>query len=117
MSNITEDTVEEQANRLIMSCGVTPNYIGFKQTVCAVCIDVKNPDALTLVSKQIYAAVAQYYGTSWKAVERNLRTIVTIAWETNPLSICQIAGYALNTKPTVSQFLSIITNYLLHNTG
>ena len=102
---------------LLYRLGVTANYTGFFHIALGVQLCMERPERLLLVTKCLYPDIARRYRTSWKAVERNLRTIVTIAWETNPLSICQIAGYALNTKPTVSQFLSIITNYLLHNTG
>ena len=42
------------------------------------------PQRLLLVTKWLYPQVAREFGTTWYAVERNIRTAVTIAWTANP---------------------------------
>lgn len=94
--------------------GVPNSYIGVKQTAYAVDLALKNPECLTLVTKRLYPAVADRDHTTPTSVERNIRTIVKIIWENNPASLNTIAGYELKRKPTTSQFIAILVDYLQH---
>ena len=63
--------------------GATANYRGFSYTAYAVLLCVQQQDRLLLVTKWLYPDVAKRYGTNWKAVERNIRTVITVVWEQN----------------------------------
>ena len=91
--------------------GITPNYNGFFQTLMAVQLALQDPSQLTYVTKFLYPDVADSYGTSWSSVERNIRTIISIAWECNHPLLEQVARRPLIDKPKVSQFLSFLTAY------
>ena len=93
---------------LLMRLGVTPNYAGFFQTLFALELIQRNPDILQLVTKCLYPAVAKHFGTSWKAVERNIRSAAAIAWKCNPELIRRLAGYPLSARPRASQFMAIL---------
>lgn len=97
--------------RLLQSLGVTENYSGFFPAVYAVQLSISNPERLRLITKLIYPDVAARCGTSWKSVERNIRTLVSVAWENDPLMLSQLAGFPLKRKPTNAQFLSILTGF------
>lgn len=88
--------------------GITPNYIGFRQTVLAIEFAHECPERLLLVTKCLYPVVAKEYGTSWKAVERNIRSVITIAWERNPALLEYLAGYPLADKPKAAQFIAML---------
>ena len=60
---------------LLYSLGVTANYKGFLHTTYAVSLCMERQDRLLLVTKWLYPDVARRYGTNWKAVERNIRTV------------------------------------------
>ncbi|MEA4934418.1 MAG: sporulation initiation factor Spo0A C-terminal domain-containing protein [Lawsonibacter sp.] len=90
--------------------GITPNYIGFHQILSAVEFVNREPDALFSVTKTLYPTIAKEYGTNWKAVERNIRSIVSMAWERNPALVRDIAGYPLKTKPKAAQFIAMLVN-------
>lgn len=96
---------------LLHSLGATENYAGFFPTVYAVQLSISDPERLGLVTKMIYPDVAGRYGTNWKAVERNIRTLVSVAWENDPLMLSELAGFPLKRKPTNAQFLSILTGF------
>ena len=70
---------------------------------------IDDSDRLRLITKHIYPDVASYYSTTWSAVERNIRTVVTVAWKNDPLLLEELAGARLSRKPTNSQFLSILS--------
>lgn len=99
------------AQWLLHRLGVTEAYKGFNHTVYAVQLCVNDPDRLQLITKLIYPDVAGRYGTSWQAVERNMRTVAAVAWETDPLLLSELAGFHLKRRPTNGRFIAILTNF------
>lgn len=99
----------QDIQRLLRCLGVSAAYNGFPQTAFAVQLSITDPDRLRLVTKLLYPAVAGRYGTTWTAVERNIRTVVTAAWKHDPLLLEELAGFRLSRRPTNSQFLSILS--------
>lgn len=104
---------------LLEQFGVTANYIGYHYTTCAIELAIEKPQKLARVTKLIYPEVAKIYGTNWKAVERNIRTVVSIAWASNPALMRKLSYNHIEEKPCSSQFLSILmfhTIQAFHNT-
>ena len=97
-------------SEILKKLGVTPNYIGFRQTQSAVELVQEEPDALLLVTKCLYPVVAKEYGTTWKAVERNIRSVINMAWDRNPALLQELAGYPLGDKPRAAQFIAILSD-------
>ena len=93
---------------LLLRLGVTPNYRGFALTLTALELLREDPEALVMVTKRLYPDVARRHRSSWRAVERNLRTAAALAWRHNPGLLRRMAGFPLEGRPTVSQFLSIL---------
>ena len=98
---------------LLYQLGISANYAGFFQTACAVELCQTEPERLLLVTKRVYPEVARLCGTSWSAVERNIRTACGIAWENNRHLLEQLANKPLQQKPNNSQFLAILLYHLL----
>ena len=92
----------------LIQLGITPNYIGFYQVLYALELARREPDALLLVTKRLYPAVAKEFGTTWKAVERNIRFAVSMAWSRNPDFLSRLAKYSVTEKPRAAQFLAIL---------
>lgn len=90
--------------------GITPNYAGFCQTIAAVDLVHRDPERLLLVTKRLYPSVAKQYGVRWKTVERNIRAVVTMAWERNPDLLRTLAGYPMQEKPRAAQFIAILAD-------
>ncbi len=81
-------TISEEfrsAGRLLASLGITANYMGFYYASYAVSLAAHDPERLLFVTKSLYPDVAKHYRTSWKCVERNIRTITRISWRRTPL--------------------------------
>ena len=97
---------------MLCRLGATANYRGFSYTAYAVLLCVQQQDRLLLVTKWLYPDVAKRYGTNWKAVERNIRTVAGIAWLRNPELLERLAGCRLDRKPTASRFIAILAAYL-----
>ena len=76
--------MDKKVEQMLYSIGLTPNYKGYRQLTQALQIAVEEPEALEAVTKWLYPAVARKCGTNWKTVERNIRTMIGIAWRTAP---------------------------------
>lgn len=98
---------------ILRKLGITCNYRGYKNTVLAVNLIVSNMDRLEAVTKEVYYEVARQCGCKWSSVERNIRTVVQRVWRINPKMLIDMAGYPMTEPPTVSEFLEIISNYIV----
>lgn len=108
----TNTSITNEVKHVLASLGIPSSYIGVKQTAYAVGLAIENPDNLNLVTKCLYPDVARYYHTTPSSIERNIRTIVQILWRNDPDSLGKMAGYELKQRPTSSQFIAIIADYM-----
>ena len=97
---------------VLQQLGITANYTGFFHASYSVLLAMENPQRLLLITKWLYPEVARRYHTTSGAVERNIRTIIQRAWQLHRETLEQIAGCSLPTKPTVAQFISILSTHL-----
>ncbi len=100
-------------HELLNSLGITANYTGFCYVSLAVAMAMEDLERLSLVTKRLYPAVAHRYNTTASCVERNIRTIVRIAWANEPDLLMRLSKGGSRSKPTSAQFLSILTLHLL----
>lgn len=114
MKLLEQDDGLNEIYDLLHRLGITANYNGYFYTAYAVHLAVERPQRLLLVTKWLYADVADHYGTNWKAVERSLRTAITVAWETNPALLSELAGHPLREKPRPANFLAILAARFMH---
>ena len=101
-----------QAYDLLHRLGVTENYKGYSYAAYAMALCAEQPDLLLVVTKKLYPAVAKRYGTTCGAVERDIRTVVAVAWSRNPALLAQLGDDLLEKRPRCGQFLAIATNAL-----
>jgi len=94
----------------LLQMGITMRYKGFEQTARAVGLALRDPESMTLVSKLIYPDVGKQFGVSWRVVERNIRTVIDVVWESNPAHLSKLAGHSLCRKPKPSDFIAILAN-------
>ena len=100
---------------ILRSLGITRCYKGFKHTEYAICLAIQDESRLEAITKEIYMETATHFECNWTAVERNIRTAVSRAWSVNPDLLCQMAGYPLESEPTSSQFIEIISSYTIRS--
>ena len=93
---------------LLYGLGISENYTGFFQTACAVALCRADPKRLQLVTKWVYPEVARLCGTSWSAVERNIRTVCGVAWKNNRPLLEQLGRRPFPQRPHNAQFLAIL---------
>lgn len=103
---------DTRIHNLLQYLGITQQYHGYFQMTAALQLCLEQPERLTLVTKMIYPDVAKKYNTRWQCVEKNLRTVVNIVWTKNPFRLENINHSKLLKKPSVTQFLLIVLNYM-----
>lgn len=108
-TDLLQDTSLKKACALLSYLGVTPNYVGFLHTAYAVKLAVEDPQYLLCVTKWLYPNVAEHCDTTWQAVERNIRTVISAVWRENPDRLSVLSGTLLRKKPRTAQFLAILS--------
>ena len=92
--------------------GITRNYRGHAQLICAVRLVLEDENRLLCVKRDVYEVVAARCGSTYRRVERNLRTVVLRAWRRNRPFLTQMTRFPLSEPPTVSQFIDIVATYI-----
>lgn len=100
---------------LLRQMGGSANYRGFYFAAYGVWLGMREPERLLMVTKRLYPEIAEKYGTSWNAVERNIRTVIGVMWETSREGMSRIAGYELKEKPYPARFLASLVIYCARN--
>lgn len=103
---------EQTILALLHSLGITENYVGSSQLVCAVRLAQEKPELLSSVTKELYPEVAKAFHTSWQCVERNIRTVIELAWKLDPDRISALEEFPLTKRPRPTQFISLLLNQL-----
>jgi len=99
-------------DELLFRLGIMPNLVGHKYLKYGVELLLEDPERIQYVTKDLYPAIAKYYGTTWISVEHGIRTAVQICWKKgNRMLLDEVAGYYLEERPTVSEFFAIIVMY------
>ena len=101
-----------QARRLMSRLGITANYTGYHHAAHAVMLSAQEPERLLLITKWIYPDVAKHYHTTWRGVERNIRTVCHLAWDKNRAELEHLAQHALPVRPSAGVFLAILATHV-----
>ena len=101
------------ADRLLRMLGASGKLAGFRYAVYMIEQVRDHPEKIQLVTKNLYMKTAMLYGTTPNSVERNVRTLICTCWRYPDHTLLdQIAGFAMKTQPTNSQFIDILAAYL-----
>ena len=79
-------------------------------------IEKYNPDYIGQVTKILYPDIARKYKTTGSRVERAIRHAIEVAWNRGNIDLInEIFGYTISAskaKPTNSEFIAMISDYL-----
>lgn len=96
---------------LLLFLGLTDKYVGFYYTADAIRLVMERPDRIFLITKNVYMETAETYGTTWNAVERGIRCIITKLWEADPECFQRKLKWPLYEKPTPAKFIAMLSVY------
>lgn len=93
---------------------IPPTYLGTHYLAYAELLVLEDQNRLTMVTKWLYPEIAAYYHTSWKSVERNIRTVISICWERGACTqLEQNTGIILLSKPSPTGIIQLLAHYFL----
>ena len=103
----------EAISLLLRKLCLVPNHCGFHYILSAIEIAAEETGATICITKDIYPCVAKKFNSTSARVERCMRKSIDYAWKSNGREYFELAaGFSMNKKPTNSQFLSIVTEYI-----
>ena len=80
---------------------------------------IDTPDIINSITKKLYPSIADKFDTSASKVERAIRHAIELGWTRgNQDTIDEIFGYtisALKAKPTNSEFIAMVADYISLN--
>ena len=85
----------------------------FFHTSYAVSLCLQQQERLQLVTKWLYLDVAKRYGTNWKAVECNIRTISSVAWKRNRALLELLVQHPLDRLLQTDEFLAVLSHTVM----
>lgn len=109
------DVSVQDIEHLLRVLGASPVYAGFTPAVTALEFILADQRLLTSLTTRLYPKVAESCGIALPCVERNIRTLIGIIWEKNQFLFQIVAGYGLTARPSVGDFLAILSTYLMYH--
>lgn len=111
-----EDDLEETVTEVIHEIGVPAHIKGYQYLREAIMITIRDMEVINSVTKVLYPAVAERFGTTPSRVERAIRHAIEVAWDRGDIETLQkFFGYTVSNikgKPTNSEFIAMIADCL-----
>lgn len=107
------DTYRIGIQDILRVLGVGRQYMGYAVTVKAIGMVMQDESCLNCVKQGIYLPLSEAQSCDWRTIERNIRTVIHRAWRVNGPVLTEMAGYRLQQEPTVTEFLDILSGYLM----
>lgn len=107
------DAIMEDVAAMLESLGVNRRYLGYDLALDAICRAIAEEGRRAGACRGMLRRLAQQHQCSPAQVERNLRTVVHRAWMVNADRLLSMAAYPLEQPPTVSEFVEILTVFVL----
>lgn len=99
MKLMEEKKLRRSIEDVLRPLGATYRYRGYFQAVYAIALVWEDENRLDMVTGEIYCRVAARFQCDWRAVERNIYSIVRRAWKINRSMFLGIAGSPLTSRP------------------
>ena len=99
--------------QILEALGVSRRFRGYGIASEALFCVLASGEGLISLTEQVYAPLLERYACSWRHLERNLRTVIQRAWQVNAALLQEMAAYPLNAPPTVSEFIDILSTYMM----
>ena len=77
----TTDDVERTVHRVLNLVGAPTKVMGYRYLVEAICITVRKIEATGMMTKYLYPAIADMFGTTAHRVERDIRRCIERAFD------------------------------------
>ena len=108
---------EEKISNIFIAIGIPPHIKGYAYLREGIRLAVEDPSIINSVTKRLYPAIAEKYGTSASKVERAIRHGIEVAWNRRRTeainAVFGVRVYIGSEKPTNSEFIALVADKLL----
>ena len=111
-----QQSPEAELAELLRELGIAAQLKGYRYLQEAVNVTIREGGEPQMVTKCLYPAIAKRFSTTASRVERAIRHAVEMSWARgNPelLRVCFGSSVAANARPTNSQFIAALSEYLM----
>lgn len=109
--------IDEMITEIFLAIGIPPHIKGYSFLREAIKKVVEVPDIMNSVTKGIYPYVAKIYKTTPSKVERAIRHAIEVGWNRGRhdaiSSVFGTRAYINEEKPTNSEFIALVAEYIL----
>ena len=109
--------LEEKISNIFIAIGIPPHIKGYAYLREGIRLAVEDPSIINSVTKRLYPAIAEKYGTSASKVERAIRHGIEVAWNRQRTeainAVFGVRVYIGSEKPTNSEFIALVADKLL----
>lgn len=111
---------ERQVKQILWRLGIPVHMRGYLYLKSAILYVVTNSAPFYLLTKEIYPFVAKKYGSTASCVERDIRYVINVAWLCGGMdewnAMHGFTAWKTTSTPTNSEFIAMISDYLLEQT-
>jgi len=105
--------VQIEIETVLRALGGTGVKKGFAGIIWGVTFALEDSAMLYEVTKVLYPAIADAMGMKPQAILRDMRSVVTMCWDLGDReALNAVAGRKLMDKPSVGEFIDMLTGYL-----
>lgn len=92
---------------------ISPNLRGHHYLAYAIEQVANDPMRVKDVTKDLYPDTAHNFDTTWKAVERNIRSAVIACWNSGgQAALREMTSFNLSERPKTALFIAIVAEYV-----
>ncbi len=114
-----EQVIEKKITKVLHEVGIPAHIKGYEYLRTAINSSYENPEYFSQITKILYPEIAKKYKTTGSRVERAIRHAIEVAWNRGNIdAIDEIFGYTISAskaKPTNSEFIAMISDYIKMN--
>ncbi len=115
-SKTDEADVVKEITDIMHQIGIPANLSGHTYLRDAIFMCYEEISVINKVTKNVYPTIANKYNTTPSRVERAIRHAIEVAWKRGNIAVVEkIFGYTVDSykgKPTNSEFISIVADYV-----
>ena len=110
--------IKFDTEQLLFELNIQTHYQGFPYLTYSMELLDQNPAHLDSITKTLYPKVARRFKTSPLCMERDIRTIIQLLWDSGRMAALEsIVGIRLEDRPTNSEFLALLHRCLMMTAG
>lgn len=102
-----------EISEVLRRLGIGRHYLGYSSTLNAIEMVLEDENRLFCLKQAVFVPLSNRQHCDWRTIERNIRTVIHRAWYVNPSFLMEMACYPLQQAPTVTEFIDMVSAYIL----